>query len=173
MQPALGSLNTMTPAFDAKQKQNENAANDRKLRNPNTPAERFVMPGQQQVQAMANARQGFDAQQSQQTFASMQKQGVARPAPPQMANRNRLPNAFQRVFNKMQAQKNPQYQPVAPVQSGQELQQRLDNALSQTGQQVGQIDFQKLEDVRSQTQAAMGQQPVAPGLSEQQMQQEQ
>lgn len=87
MEPALGSLKTFTPAFDAKQKQNQNAANDRKLRNPNTPAERFVMPGQQQLQAKMQGQQQAQAQRAaqaayQQTFADLQKQGIARPARP-------------------------------------------------------------------------------------------
>ena len=126
MQPALGSLNTMTPAFDAKQKQNENAANDRKLRNPNTPAERFVMPGQQQVQAMVNARQQLGADQ-QPTFANLQKQGMARPAPPAGVQRGR------------------------PVQSPEALQEQLKRRLTQRPDQQN-VDMQLVDQVQQQMQ---------------------
>lgn len=146
MQPALGSLNTMTPAFDAKQKQNENAANDRKLRNPNTPAERFVMPGQQQVQAMVNARQQLGADQ-QPTFANLQKQGVARPAPPAGVQRGRdalSPDALQERLKRTLAQR-PAQQPAAPGLSDQ-VQRQMYNTqmLPQNTQSISTADPQGL-----------------------------
>jgi len=145
MEPALGSLNTMTPAFDAKQKQNQNAANDRKLRNPNTPAERFVMPGQQQVQAMVNARQARPQQGQQQTFATMQQQGVARPAPP--------PPPAQGGSVAVGGQ-----QPVLQQQVAQRLQQPMPVMQAQPGLQ---------QQVQQAMQAQVPQQPVLPGQVQQ------
>lgn len=160
---ALGSINTMTPAFDAKQKQNENAAKAR-----------GVMPGQQQTQAMANAQQSRPPQGQQQTFATMQQQGVARPAPPpppaqggsvavggqqpvlqqQVAQRlqqpmpvlQAQPGLQQQVQQAMQPQQ--VQQPAQPSAAGSDLQQQLIAQLTQLSQNPSAYGTEQIQQMR-------------------------
>lgn len=139
MANVLGSSRTMSSALDFKERANQNAANDRKLRNPNTPAERFVMPGQQQMQAQQQAQQRRVAPPQMNTFANMQKQGVARPAPPPV-QANFVPNrgqGQQRYGN---------------------LLEQVQGAVAQRGAAGGQAGSQELERLRARAREAMNQQ---------------
>jgi len=149
MAGVLGSSRTMSSALDFKERANQNAANDRKLRNPNTPAERFVMPGQQQMQAQQQAQQRRIAPPQMNTFANMQKQGVARPAPPPVPA-NFVPSTGQG-----------QQRPTGNAASMQNIMQGVKGALSFGGPGGLQIDQDRLNQLRAQTQAAMGQQQTA------------
>ena len=148
MAGVLGSSRTMSSALDYKERANQNAANDRKLRNPNTPAERFVMPGQQQMQAQQQAQQRRIAPPQMNTFANMQKQGVARPAPPP------VPANF--VPSTGQGQRRSSATPG--MQASRDLLREVRGAVSPGAVGGMQVDQEKLNQLRARAQEAMGQQ---------------
>jgi len=166
----FGSANTLSGGADYKEKANQNAAKKRKVRNPKTPPERFVMPGQQQMQAQQQAQQQRFTGPQMNTFANMQKQGMARPAPPPAAGPAQAQPAptVQRVANAMNTaapvQPNPalQQQVQQTMAAGQQVQPQQPALVGQVQQQLGQMPQQPVQQIAVQPMQQQAMQPQTP-----------
>lgn len=162
----LGSANTLTGGADYKEKANQNKAKQRRGAMAQPADTSFQMPGAQQMQAQQQAQQAKRFQGQPMTFANMQQQGVARPAPPQPpavqpqqqagAQRFRGPMMNNVVPAVQQAL---QQQPA--VQPNPALQQQVAGAMQQGQMQPQQpMQPQLAQQVQQQMQQPAPQQPM-------------
>jgi len=116
----LGSANTMSGGADYKEEANQNRARQRRDALGQATEGSFRLPGAQQMQAQQQAQQTQRYQGQPMTFANMQKQGVARPAPPQLPRagqtqqpgfRERMEATAQRMRQRANQTQAAQFQP--------------------------------------------------------------